>query len=113
VLLFGIATSVSLFHERLPRAATRCLSGLNFSVENTDVILDRIIKKTIANAMTPVKLGSALVEELVARQRDHLQSVQAFSMSLKVGRQLVITFAADRIVRIYVPFLWQRSKHPD
>jgi len=89
VLLFGIATSVALFYERLPRAASCCVNGTTFNVETTDLILDRIIKKTIANASSSVKLGSVMVEELLARQRDHVQSVQAFTMSLKVSTKMV------------------------
>lgn len=89
VLLFGVATSVALFHERLPRAASRCLCGVDFNVENTDIILDRIFKKTVASATTPIKLGGLLIAELMERQKEHIQSVQAFTMSLKVIRRPV------------------------
>ncbi|TAQ86545.1 hypothetical protein B7494_g5143 [Chlorociboria aeruginascens] len=83
VLLFGIATSVDLFHERLSRAATRCLYGPQFDVEQTSSILERIFLKVIAGAAAPLRLGPGLISSLIERQHDHVQSVQAFIGALK------------------------------
>ena len=85
VLLFGIATSIELFHERLSRAASRCLYGAQFDVEQTSLILERVFQKAIAGSKAPLRLGPVLVSSLMERQRDHVQSVQAFIAALKVG----------------------------
>ena len=85
VLLFGIATSVALFHERLSRSASRLLSGVQFDVENTNLVLERIFQKTVTSANVPVRLGHKLVSSLMARQKDHVQSIQSFTAALKVG----------------------------
>ncbi|KAL3423541.1 origin recognition complex subunit [Phlyctema vagabunda] len=83
VLLFGIATSVDLFHERLPRAATRCLSGAQFDVEQTSSVVERVFRKVIAGFEAPLQIGPSLISSLMERQYDHVQSVQAFISALK------------------------------
>lgn len=85
VLLFGIATSVDLFHERLSRSASRFLDGMQFDVEQTSSLLERIFQKVVAGPEAPLRLGSVLVSSLIERQRDHIQSVQSFNAALKVG----------------------------
>lgn len=85
VLLFGIATSVALFHERLSRSASRLLSGAQFDVENTNIVLERIFKKSVIGANAPLRLGATLVSSLMARQRNNVQSVQSFTTALKVS----------------------------
>ncbi|TVY17954.1 Origin recognition complex subunit 3 [Lachnellula arida] len=82
-LLFGIATSVELFQERLPRAASRCLYGVRFDVEQTSSILERIFQSAVANSKASLRLGSELVASLMERQHDHVQSVQSFIVALK------------------------------
>lgn len=84
VLLFGIATSVELFHERLSRAASRCLHGAQFDVEQTSSLLERIFQKAVAGSEAPVRLSAAVVSSLMERQQDHVQSVQSFIAALKV-----------------------------
>lgn len=89
MLLFGVATSVDLFHERLPRAASRCLYGAQFDVEQTSLILERVFQKAIAGSKAPIRLGPVLVSSLMERQHDHVQSVQAFTAALKVGPSVI------------------------
>ncbi len=84
VLLFGIATSIDLFHERLSRSASRCLYGKQFDIEQTSSILERVFEKAVAGVAAPLRLGSAFVSSLLERQTDHLQSVQSFTAALKV-----------------------------
>ena len=74
-----------MFHERLSRAASRCLYGAQFDVEQTDHILERVFENAIVGIRTPLLPGPMLVSSLVARQHDHVQSVQAFTTALKVG----------------------------
>ncbi|KAG9240825.1 origin recognition complex subunit 3 N-terminus-domain-containing protein [Calycina marina] len=81
-LLFGIATSVELFHERLSRAASRCLYGTQFDVEQTSSILERVFQ-VIVGPYVPLRLGPNLLSSLMARQHDHVQSIQVFTNSLK------------------------------
>jgi origin recognition complex subunit 3 len=85
VLLFGIATSVELFHDRLSRSASSCLHGAQFDVEQTSLILERVFQKAVAGSKAPLRLGPVLVSSLMERQHDHIQSVQAFTAALKVG----------------------------
>ncbi|TVY64314.1 Origin recognition complex subunit [Lachnellula suecica] len=83
VLLFGIATSVELFHERLPRAASRCLHGVQFDVEQTSSILERVFRCAVANSKASFRLGPEIVSSFMERQHDHVQSVQSFVVALK------------------------------
>ncbi|KAK2626703.1 hypothetical protein QTJ16_003878 [Diplocarpon rosae] len=83
VLLFGIATSIDLFHERLPRAASRCLEGRQFNVEQIDSLLERIFLKAVAGAEAALRLGAGLLSTLLDRQEDHVQSIQSFIAALK------------------------------
>jgi len=85
VILFGIATSVELFHERLPRSASRCLYGVQVDVEQTSSILERIFQKAVANSGASLRLGPDLVSNLMERQHGHVQSVQSFIVALKVN----------------------------
>jgi origin recognition complex subunit 3 len=84
VLLFGIATSVELFHERLSQSANRCLSGAQFDVEQTSSILEDVFLKVVAGSKAPIRLGPVLVSSLMDRQHNHVQSIQAFISTLKV-----------------------------
>jgi len=85
VLLFGIATSLDLFHERLSRAASRFLDGVQFDVEQTSSVLERIFQRAVAGTEAPLRLGTMLVSNLMERQHDHVQSVQSFIAALKVS----------------------------
>ena len=85
MLLFGIATSLDLFRERLPSSASRLLNGVQFDVEQTSSLLERIFQKAVAGYEVPLRLGSGLVSGLMERQDDHIQSVQSFVAALKVS----------------------------
>lgn len=87
VLLFGIATSLELFQERLPRSVTRILNGVQFDVEQTSSLVERIFKKAIAGGQTPLRLGPSLVGSLIERQQEHVQTVQSITAALKVNYQ--------------------------
>lgn len=85
MLLFGIATSLDLFQERLPRIASRSLHGAQFDVEQTSSLVERIFKKVLAGGRAPLRLSTTLVASLMERQQEHAQSVQSFTAALKVG----------------------------
>lgn len=84
VLLFGIATSVDLFSERLSRTASRCLYGVQFDVEQASSVLEIVFQKVVASSQAVIRLGPNLVASLMERQHDHVQSVEAFTTALKV-----------------------------
>ncbi|KFY39509.1 hypothetical protein V494_03942 [Pseudogymnoascus sp. VKM F-4513 (FW-928)] len=83
VLLFGIATSVELFHERLPRSATLCLQGVQFDVEQTSKTLVTIFQKVIASSDIRLRLGGSFIAALLERQHDQVYSLQTFIAALK------------------------------
>lgn len=83
VVLFGIATSVELFHERLPRDVTKILHGAQFDVEQTSTTLANIFKAVVASDHAKIITGSKFVRSLLERQDEHVQSLQTFVMSLK------------------------------
>jgi origin recognition complex subunit 3 len=106
VLLFGIATSLELFHDRLPKIATRCLEGPQFDVEQTNLVLESVFRKAVASCRAPLHLGPSIVSSIVERQHDHVQSVQAFSASLKVGSSSSLSENKLTLsVCLYVSFL--------
>ncbi|KAI9894943.1 MAG: hypothetical protein M1814_000164 [Vezdaea aestivalis] len=82
-LLFGIATSIELFYERLPRATAQLLRGKEFIVQRHDKLLDRIFEHTIAGEKTLLRPGGSISGFLLDRQKAHVQSVQAFTNGLK------------------------------
>lgn len=84
VLLFGIATSVELFHERLPRSATLCMQGVQFDVEQTSKTLVTIFQKVIASPDIRLRLGGSFIAALLERQHDQVYSLQTFIAALKV-----------------------------
>lgn len=84
IVLFGIATSVELFHERLPRAATRCLQGAQFDVEQASITLENVFRQAVGGCESPLLLGSGFVTALIERQHDHVQSLQTFANAVKV-----------------------------
>jgi origin recognition complex subunit 3 len=89
VLLFGVATSLDLFRERLSRTASRFLDGVQFDVAQTSSVLERIFQKAVAGSEAPLRLGTVLVSTLMERQHDHVQSIQSFIAALKVSLQVV------------------------
>jgi len=83
-LLIGIATSIDIFHERLPRAALRCLSGQAFDVTKSEDVIERVFECSAANEDVVLRIGAGLSDAILQRQRDHVQSVEAFNSALKV-----------------------------
>jgi origin recognition complex subunit 3 len=84
VLLFGVATSVELFQERLTKSASRCLYGIQVDVEQTSGVIERIFQKAVASPGAVLQLGPEVLSILMERQLDHLQSVQSFIAAIKV-----------------------------
>ncbi|KAH6666636.1 origin recognition complex subunit 3 N-terminus-domain-containing protein [Halenospora varia] len=83
VILFGVATSVELFQERLPKIASRYLQGIQIYVEQTSTVIEKVFEKAVANPLASLCLGPAIISTLMERQQDHVQSVQSFVAALK------------------------------
>ncbi|KAI9784146.1 MAG: hypothetical protein M1839_002650 [Geoglossum umbratile] len=83
IVLFGVATSVEIFHEKLPRSAIQCLQGEKFDVERVEETLAKVFNDALFGRKSALWLGSALCKQLLERQRDHVQNVQAFVSALK------------------------------
>ncbi|EPE29227.1 hypothetical protein GLAREA_00387 [Glarea lozoyensis ATCC 20868] len=83
VLLFGVATSIELFQERLSKSATRSLFGIQVDVEQTSSVIERIFQKAVASSSAVLRLGPDVLSILMERQLDHLQSVQSFVAAIK------------------------------
>lgn len=82
-ILFGVATSVELFQERLSRSAIICLQGAQFDVENTSTTLEKIFEAVIFDEEATLRFGPNFLGSLLERQQDHVQSLQAFIAALK------------------------------
>ena len=81
VLLFGIATSVELFQEKLSRETIRYLDGSVFDVQQVDV---EDIFKAFQSEPTTLLVGPGLSRIILQRQKDYIQSHSSFISALKV-----------------------------
>ncbi|KAI9795823.1 MAG: hypothetical protein M1835_005146 [Candelina submexicana] len=83
VLMFGIATSEEIFHDKLSRTAIRCMRGEMFDVEQIEECLEQVFNQALMGPETALWLGPKLSSMLLQRQRNDVQSIQAFVKSLK------------------------------
>jgi origin recognition complex subunit 3 len=83
VVLFGIATSIELFHERLPRSAILCMHGTHFDVEQTNKTLLKVFDSIVLSPDTPLTLGPNFISALIEHQNEHVQSLHTFVSALK------------------------------
>jgi origin recognition complex subunit 3 len=84
VLLFGVATSTDLFHEKLPKAAIQLMQGAKFDVTADDELFDEIFRASLTKKSS-LFLGPNLCDVMVARQTEQVQSVQGYINGLKVS----------------------------
>jgi origin recognition complex subunit 3 len=86
VLLFGIATSIEIFQDRLPRAALLAIQATQFDVVQSDELLERMFDATITGDEdeTLIRLGANLASTILQRQRENIQSPQDFINALQV-----------------------------
>jgi origin recognition complex subunit 3 len=83
VLLLGIATSLDVFHEKLPKAAIRKMQGEKFDVERADECLAQVFNDAVIGSKSVLRLGASVCDALIDRQKNHTQSVQTFVAALK------------------------------
>ncbi|KAL1311704.1 hypothetical protein AAFC00_001806 [Neodothiora populina] len=81
VFLFGIATTIQDFQSKLSRRATQCISGRRFDVVKADVALEQAFESVFLRDGL-VWVGSGVCEAVLRRQRDHIQSLDAFTDSI-------------------------------
>ena len=65
VLLFGIATSAESFEERLAGNSLRYLDGQKFDVTQSDEIIEKLFRATIAGTDARLHVGANLCQALV------------------------------------------------
>ena len=90
VLLFGIATSVELFQEKLSRETIRYLNGSAFNVQQLDV---EHIFNAFQSDQTDLWIGPGLSRIMLQRQKDYVQSHSSFVSSLKVRTTVLSEFS--------------------
>ncbi|KAF8242366.1 hypothetical protein K440DRAFT_590933 [Wilcoxina mikolae CBS 423.85] len=83
VLLLGIATSLDIFHEKLPKATIRMMQGDKFDVERAEECLAQVFNDAVLGDKSILRLGSSVCDLLMERQRNHTQSIQTFIAALK------------------------------
>jgi origin recognition complex subunit 3 len=95
ILLFGIATSAESFEDRLSGKSLRYLDGQKFDVTQSDEIIEKLFKATIAYANELVsesteeyttvlpRIGPNIAQRILDRQKDHVQNTQDFADGLK------------------------------
>lgn len=83
MLLFGIATSAESFEERLSGKALRYLEGQKFDVTQSDDIIEKLFRATIARTDVRLRIGPSLSRRILDRQKDHVQNIQDFVDGLK------------------------------
>ncbi|KAF2674666.1 hypothetical protein BT63DRAFT_408831 [Microthyrium microscopicum] len=76
VVLFGVATSIEIFQDRLPRTTLRALSSTQFDVVQSKVLLEQLFESTVAESEFWV--GPTLAGVLLERQQKHIQSPDDF-----------------------------------
>jgi origin recognition complex subunit 3 len=83
VLLFGIATSAESFEERLAGNSLRYLEGQKFDVTQSDEIIEKLFRATVASTDSQLHIGPNLCRRMLDRQKDHVQNTQDFCDGLK------------------------------
>jgi hypothetical protein len=97
-----VATSVEIFHEKLPRSAIRCLQGEKFDVERVEETLAKVFNDALFGRKSALWLGPALCKQLLERQRDHVQNIQAFVSALKVSTPMIVTLPMLSLVSMRI-----------
>ncbi|KAK3335531.1 origin recognition complex subunit 3 N-terminus-domain-containing protein [Cercophora scortea] len=82
-VLFGVATSVDLFQQRLLKATAQQLYGAQFDVVQADSVLESVFMGAVAGSQAALRLGPSLLQSLLERQKDQVAGVHTFISSLK------------------------------
>lgn len=83
ILIFGIATSLEIFQDKLSRATLRRLQGERFDISHVDV--EEVFRTATAfDEMRTVFLGSDFYATILQHQKDNIQDVSKFIRAVKV-----------------------------
>lgn len=83
VLLFGIATSVDMFLDKLSRATVKRLRCGRFDVAQLEIEEFFKAATSLENPVGPW-LGPSISSAILQRQKDYIQSIPAFVQALNV-----------------------------
>lgn len=83
VLLFGIASSVDMFLDKLSRATVKRLQCAKFNVAQLEIEEFFQAATSLEHPVGPW-LGSTLSSAIFQRQNDYIQSISAFVQALNV-----------------------------
>lgn len=93
VLLFGIATSIDSLQAKLSRKAVRCIQGTRFDTVPASRALETafgalrspsVVQNKDEDEVCEPWMGGGLWSVILARHRDHVQSLQDVLDSIKV-----------------------------
>lgn len=71
------------FEERLSGKSLRYLDGKRFDVTQSDEVVERLFRATVAHPDIKPRIGAGLCRRMLERQKDHVQSVQDVVDGLK------------------------------
>ena len=83
VFFFGVATSIENFQAKLSKKATRCIQGARFDVVKAESALERATE-TLYSGKPHLWMGAGICSTTLRRQREHIQSLDAFLDSVQV-----------------------------
>ncbi|KAK6001598.1 hypothetical protein QM012_002929 [Aureobasidium pullulans] len=86
VFFFGVATSIENFSVKLSKKATRCIKGQRFDVVKAESALERITDALYASSdldAPSLWMGPGICSATLRRQREHIQSLDAFVDSVQ------------------------------
>lgn len=83
-IILSVATSIEVFEEKLPRSLIRQLSGQSINAQLNDGFIT-ILKSTIFQQfeLKSILLGPNLFTSMIQRQKQSLESIDAYVSSLK------------------------------
>jgi hypothetical protein len=88
-----VATSIENFSVKLSKKATRCIHGQRFDVVKAERALEQITDALYSSSESnspSLWLGPGICSTTLRRQREHIQSLDAFVDSVQVWFQLRI-----------------------
>jgi origin recognition complex subunit 3 len=95
VLLFGIATAIDVFQDRLQQSTIQCLEAKSFRAVQSQELLERIFAATIVGSSVPFRIGPDLISAILKRPKENIQSpnefIDAFQASLFVLLDIHLT----------------------
>ncbi|THZ88881.1 hypothetical protein D6C84_00522 [Aureobasidium pullulans] len=86
IFFFGVATSIENFQVKLSKKATRCIQGQRFDVVKAESALEQVTEAlySVSDSEAPrLWMGPGICSATLRRQREHIQSLDAFVDSVQ------------------------------